>query len=159
GGVMLASGYLDVLLQSADGGIQWFQQGQVRFDAAADAGIVDVGQGVGTFGFVLDIVGDGRQIELPACGVDVGVQLGALSYQAQTCAQQVAESASLLGVGIGEGEVSALEESCDGLGVFAVAFGFAAVDGFHAPGMSEHEGDVVVAAGVGEPVPAVHAFA
>lgn len=57
------------------------------------------------------------------------------------------------------GEVSALEQSSDGLGVFATALGFAAVDGFHAPGMSQREGDAVVAAGVGEPVPAVHALA
>jgi hypothetical protein len=36
---------------------------------------------------------------------------------------------------------------------------FAAVDGFHGPGVSQHEGDGVFAAGVGQPVPAVHALA
>ena len=36
---------------------------------------------------------------------------------------------------------------------------FLAVDGFHGPGVAEGEGDVGVAAGVGEPVPAVHALA
>ena len=41
----------------------------------------------------------------------------------------------------------------------AVALGLAAVDGFHGPGVTEGEGDGVVAAGVGEPVPAVHALA
>jgi hypothetical protein len=55
--------------------------------------------------------------------------------------------------------VAALEQVGDSLGVFAVAFAFAAVDGFHGPGMSEDEGDVVVAAGVSQPVPAVHALA
>ncbi len=77
----------------------------------------------------------------------------------EACSQQIAESASFFGIGVGEGKVSALEQSCDGLGVLAVALGFAAVDGFHAPGMSEQEGDVVIAADVGQPVPAVHAFA
>ena len=52
-----------------------------------------------------------------------------------------------------------LEQSGDGLGVVAVALGLAAVDGFHGEGVSEGEGDVVVAAEVGEPVPAVHALA
>jgi hypothetical protein len=33
------------------------------------------------------------------------------------------------------------------------------MDGFHAPSVSEDEGDVMVAAGIGEPVPAVHALA
>jgi hypothetical protein len=47
----------------------------------------------------------------------------------------------------------------DGLCVFAIALGFLAVDGFHSPGVAEDEGDGLVAAGVGQPVPAVHAFA
>ncbi len=51
------------------------------------------------------------------------------------------------------------QQSGDGLGVVAVALGLAAVDGFHGEGVSQGEGDVVVAAEVGEPVPAVHALA
>lgn len=41
----------------------------------------------------------------------------------------------------------------------AVALGFAAVDGFHGPGVSEGKGDLLLVAEVGQPVPAVHAFA
>jgi hypothetical protein len=41
----------------------------------------------------------------------------------------------------------------------AVALGLAAVHGFHGVGVTEDEGDVVSAAGVGEPVPAVDALA
>src|SRR5262249_32594555 len=52
-----------------------------------------------------------------------------------------------------------LEETGNGLGIFAVALGLGPVDGFHGPGVTEDEGDVVVAAGVGEPVPAVDALA
>src|SRR5262249_37670691 len=63
------------------------------------------------------------------------------------------------GIGIGGRKVTALEESGDGLGVLAVALGLVAVDGFHGPGVAEDEGDVVVAAGIGQPVPAVHALA
>jgi hypothetical protein len=40
-----------------------------------------------------------------------------------------------------------------------VALGLVAVDGFHAPGVTESEGDVLIAAAVGEPVPAVHTLA
>jgi hypothetical protein len=68
-------------------------------------------------------------------------------------------SRASFGIGVGQGEVTALEESGDGLGVVSVALGFAAVDGFHGPGVSEGEGEVVIAAEVGQPVPAVHALA
>src|SRR5262249_42763876 len=67
--------------------------------------------------------------------------------------------ASLSGVGVGGREMAALEERGDGLGVLAVALGLAAVHGFHGPGVAENEGDVLVAAGVRQPVPAVHALA
>jgi hypothetical protein len=131
----------------------------VGLDAAADEGISDVGGDVGALALVLDVAGDRRQVGLPARGVDVAVQFGALADEAQAGASEVTESSSLFGVGVGQGEVATLEQSCDGLGVVAVAFGFAAVDGFHGPGVSQGEGAVGVAAGVGQPVPAVHTLA
>jgi hypothetical protein len=91
--------------------------------------------------------------------VDVAVEFGALADQAQAGAEEVAESSPLFGVGVGQGEVAAPEEAGDGLGVVAVALGLAAVDGFHGPGVSEGEGDLVFAAGIGQPVPAVPALA
>jgi hypothetical protein len=96
---------------------------------------------------------------LAAGGVDVAVQLGALAHQAQAGAEQVAQAAALTRVDVGGQEVAALEKSSDGLSVLAVALGLAAVDGFHGPGMAEDEGDVLVAAGVGEPRPGMDARA
>jgi hypothetical protein len=55
-------------------------------------GDADAVQGATAFGFVFDIAGDGRQVELSACGVDVAVQFGALADQAQACSQQVSAS-------------------------------------------------------------------
>ena len=40
-----------------------------------------------------------------------------------------------------------------------VVLGLAAVDGFHVQGVAEHEGDRLVLAEVGEPVPGEHALA
>jgi hypothetical protein len=85
--------------------------------------------------------------------------LPGLADQAQAGAQEVAQTPALLGVGVSEGEVAAPEQPGDGLGVVAVALGLLAVDGFHPPGVAQREGDVLVAAGVGQPVPAVHALA
>jgi hypothetical protein len=91
--------------------------------------------------------------------VDAAVRLGASADEAQPGAKEIAESSSLFGVGVGEGEDAGAQQPGDGLGVVSVALGLAAVDGFHGEGVSEGEGDPLVAAGVGEPVPAVHALA
>jgi hypothetical protein len=118
---VLVGGELDVFLQSADGRIERFEQRQVGLDAATDAGVVDVRGDGGSFGLVFDVVGDGRQVELASGGVDVAVQLSALADRAQACSQQVTQSASLFGVGVGGREVAAFEQSCDGFGIFAIA--------------------------------------
>src|SRR5262249_36596112 len=81
GRVVQAGGNLDVFLQSADGRIERVEQRQVGLDATAYAVIVDVGEDGGAFGLVFDVVGDGRQVELASGGVDVAVQLGALTDQ------------------------------------------------------------------------------
>jgi hypothetical protein len=86
----------------------------------------------------------------------MAIQLGALAHEAEAGAEQVAQAAPLPGVGVGRREVAALEQAGDGLGVLAVALGLATVDGFHGPGVTEHEGDLVVPAGVREPVPGMH---
>jgi hypothetical protein len=131
----------------------------VGFDAAADEGVGDGGGDAGALALVLDVAGDGRQVGLAAGGVDMAVELGPLAHQAQAGAEQVAQAPLLPGVGVGQREVTAAQKPGDGLGVVAVALGLAAVDGFHGPGVAEGEGDGGVAAGVGEPVPAVHALA
>src|SRR5262249_1349306 len=92
-------------------------------------------------------------------GVDVAVEMGALADQPEAGAEQVAQASALPGVGVGGREVAALEESGDGLGILFVALGLLAVDRFHGPGVAEDEGDFLGGAGVGKPVPAVHALA
>src|SRR5262249_8900915 len=74
-------------------------------------------------------------------------------------AEQVAQSPPLLGVGVGGREVAAAQQPGDGLGVLAVTLGLVAVHGLHGVGVAEDKGDVLLAAGIGEPVPAVHALA
>src|SRR5262249_58896490 len=68
-------------------------------------------------------------------------------------------AAARRGVGVGGREVAAPQQPGDGLGILAVALALAAVDRFHGPGMAEDEGDGVITAGVGEPVPAVDTLA
>jgi hypothetical protein len=159
GGEDEPGGVLDLGLEAADGGVERFEQGQVGLDAAADEGVGDVIDNGCPFTLVLDIAGDGRQVGLAAGGVDVAVEVGALADEAESGAEEIAEPSSLFGVGVGGREGAALEEAGDGLGVLAVALGLVAMHGFHGVGVAEDEGDVLFAAAVGEPVPAVHALA
>jgi hypothetical protein len=147
GGEDQPGGVFDLGFESANGGVEGFEEGQVGLNAAADKGVGDVGGAAGP------------QVGLTAGGVDVAVEVGALAEEAQACAEQIAQAPSLLGIGVGRREVAALEEAGDGLGVLAVALGLVAVHGLHGVGMAEDEGDAGVAAGIGEPVPAVHALA
>src|SRR5262249_50088416 len=151
--VELLRGLFDLGFKAADSGIERLKQGEVGFDAPADEGVGDVSGDGGALGLVFDVAGDGRQVGLAAGGVDVAVEFGALADEAQARAEQVAEAATFFGVGVGGREVATLEETGDGLGVLAITLGLAAVNGFHGPGVTEDESDVVVAAGVGEPVP------
>jgi len=114
GGEARVGGIFDLLLEAADGGVEGFEQGQVGLDAAADEGVGDVAVALG---LVLDVAGDGGQVGLATGGVDVAVEVGALADEAETSAEQVAQAAPLAGVGAGQREVAAPEESGDGLGV------------------------------------------
>src|SRR5207249_4411742 len=51
------------------------------------------------------------------------------------------------------------QEPRDLAGIDAVVLGLAAVDGLHVQGMAEHEGDFVILAQIGQPVPGEHALA
>src|SRR5262249_57169888 len=110
GGEDQAGGVVDLLLESADGGVERFEQGQVDLDAAADEGVGDIGGAAGAFALVLDVVGDGRQAGLSAGGVDVAVQVGALTDEAEAGAEQVAQAPPLLGGGVGGREVAAAQQ-------------------------------------------------
>jgi hypothetical protein len=66
--------------------------------------------------------------------------------------------AHALGVGVGEREGAAAEQPGDLAGVDAIILGLAAVDGFHVQGVSEHEGDILFDAEIGDPVPGEHAL-
>ena len=88
----------------------------------------------------------------------MGEQLRPFADQVGTPAEQVAGFAHPLGVGIGDREVAAAEESSDLAGIDAIVFGFAAVDGFHVQGVAQDERNLVLQAEVRDPVPGEHAL-
>lgn len=81
------AGVLDLGFEAADGAVERFEQGQVGLDAAAHEGIDDVGRATSALALVFDVVRDGRQVGLAAGGVDVAVEFGALTDEAQAAAE------------------------------------------------------------------------
>src|SRR5262249_54465108 len=157
-------GVVDLLLESADGGVERFEQGQVDLDAAADEGVGDIGGGGGAVGRVLYVVGGGGGGGPVGGGGGGGGRGGGRAGGGGGGgggggAEQVGQAPPLLGVGVGGREVAAAQQPGDGLGVLAVTLGLVAVHGLHGVGVAEDKGDVLLAAGIGEPVPAVHALA
>ena len=63
-----------------------------------------------------------------------------------------------MGVDVGKGHVSSPQEVGDFVGVDPVVFRLAAVDRLHIDGMSQHEGQALLRAQIGDPVPGEHAL-
>src|SRR5918999_4037142 len=81
-----------------------------------------------------------------------------LSSKCSMPAQQVAGGPHLSGVDVSVGEIAAAQQRGDLVGVKPVVLGLAAVDRLHVEGMAEDEGEALLFAQVGHPVPAEEAF-
>jgi hypothetical protein len=89
---------------------------------------------------------------------DVGEQLAAPAHEEETATKQVACGPHATGIDVGHGKRTAPEQRGDLVGVDLVVLGLPAVDGLHVEGVAEDEGDVLLGAEVGEPVPAEDAL-
>ena len=101
-----------------------------------------------------------RRMVVLAVGVDdVRDQLRALVDEEAAPAKQIAGLALGPRINVGHREHAAAQKARDLGGVDAIVFGLAAVDRFHVQGVAEREGDRVVFAEIGEPIPGEHALA
>ena len=100
----------------------------------------------------------GWQVVLGVGVLDVSEQLAALPGEEQALAQQVASRSHLSGIDIGIGKVAAAQQGGDLVGVEPVVLRLAAVDGLHVQSVAEDELDPLLAAQVGDPVPAEQAL-
>jgi len=90
--------------------------------------------------------------------LDMGEELGRLAPEEETAPEYVPGRAHAGRIDVGHGDRSAPEEGGQLLGVDAVVLRLAAVDRLEVEGVGEDEGDVELAAEVGQPVPAEDAF-
>jgi len=115
----------------------------------------DLGRAVGGIG---ELLGEGWPVELGVGVLEVGDELGALPHEEGSSSQQLAGLAFVSWADVCHREQSAAEHGRQLGGVDLVGLGLAAVDHAHVPGVAEDEGDRVVLAQVGQPVPGEHAL-
>ena len=94
-----------------------------------------------------------RQHVLTRGVLDVREQLGSLAREVAASAQQVPGGAHLARVHVGHREHPAAQKDGDLVGIDLVVLGLAPVDGLHVQGVAEDEGDPLLGAQIGEPVP------
>ena len=85
--------------------------------------------------------------------LDVGEQLAALADDVEAAPKQITRGAHARRVDVGLREHAAAQERRDLQGVDPVVLRLAAVDRLHIEGVAEDEGDLLVGAQVGDPVP------
>ncbi len=146
-------------LQLAEGLLEGIHHGHVDGDGHLDVLVVaEVLEEVVAVRRAVDALADRLEVVLSVGVLDMTEDLGPFAGEEQAPAQQVAGGAHLARVDVGDGEVTAAQEHGELVGVEAVVLGFPAVDRLHIVGVAEDEGDVLVGAQVGDPVPAEEAF-
>ena len=113
----------------------------------------------GAIGFVGDVLLKRREVVLAGGVLDVGEEFGPLAHEVHAPPEEIAGGAHVRGIDVGHGDHAAAEKGGDLEGVDPVVLGFASVDGLHVEGVAQDEGDLLLGAEVGEPVPGEHALA
>ena len=112
-------------------------------------------------GFPLVAVGDraeGFPVVSQLMGAETGQEFGAMPDKGQALAQEGAQRTPGAGINIGWGDEIGPEQVGQFFGVNAVVLVLAAVNGLEVEGVGQDEGDAGLLAGVGQPIPAEHAF-
>jgi hypothetical protein len=90
--------------------------------------------------------------------LDMSQEFGALAHQMGAAPEQVAGGTHLGWIDISLWQHATAQQGGNLLGIDLVLFGLTAVDGFHLEGVSQDEGNALLSAEVGEPIPSEDAF-
>jgi hypothetical protein len=89
---------------------------------------------------------------------EAGQEIGSAPDKEETLAEQRAQRAQSGGIDVSGGNEIAAEQMGDLFGIDAVVLVLAAVNGLEVERVRQDEGEVGFPAGIGEPIPAEHAF-
>ena len=146
-----------------------FEDGQLRVIMADEGQIVLQGELAGGMIFVgeqllfpgLPVVrglAKGRPVVGELMRLDAGQQFAAVPDIENALAQQGAQRTFLGGIDVARGNQVGAQQVAQFFGVDAVVLVLAAMNGFDVKGVGEHEGEAGGLTGIGQPIPAEHAF-
>ena len=103
-------------------------------------------------------LGEGRTVIGQLMGLDAGQQFAAPPHVQDALAQEGAQGALLRRIDVGRRDEVGAQQMRDLFGINPVVLVFAAVNGFEVQGVGQDESQAGFLAGIGQPVPAEHAF-
>ena len=133
-------------------------EGEIGGDAVPHARVLEAFAEAFSVRAVGDPLAGWVDVVLVVGDLDVGEERAPLPDEEKPPPHEVAGGSHVGGIGIGAGHQASSQEHGGLLGVHAVALGLGAVDEAHVEGVTEDEGDALLRAQVGEPVPTVDAL-
>lgn len=158
GGIVQSGRAEDIVFQGAEETIVMADEIEIEFDAAPDAGIDELLSYSLTVDFVGDVLAELGKIALAVSVLDVSEEIAARSSQVGAPAEKVPGSPHFGRVDVGLGNHPAPEEGGDLVGVDSIVLNLGTVNGFHVEGVTKDEGDLLLGAEIGEPVPCENSF-
>jgi hypothetical protein len=128
-------------------------QGEVHLHAFLDCRIRKPFSHAASVRLISQLLADLRQVVLPVGILDMGQEFSPLAHEMHAAAQQVPCGPHGSGIDIGLGQHAAAEQHRNLMSIDLVIFGLAPMDGLHVQGVSQHKGNALVGAEVGEPIP------
>ena len=145
--------------KSGDLGVVMADEGQIVLEGQLADRVVFLGQQLFFPGIaVVGGLAEGRAVVGQLMGLDAGQQFAAAPDVEDALAQQRAQRAFGGGIDVGGRDEVGAQQVGDLFGVNAVVLVFAAVNGFEVERVGQHEVQAGRLAGIGQPIPAEHAF-
>ena len=134
------------------------EQGQVDLDVLLRRRIGKALGHAAAVGLVGDVLADRGQVVLAVGLLPLGQEVGPLAHQGDAAPQQVTGRPHVGGLDRGLGRHAAAQQRGNLVGIALVVFGLAPVKGLHIERMARDEGNPLLGAEVGQPVPGEETF-
>ncbi len=158
-GVVSLGGLQQVEFQSVDLLIEGVDPLQVDIGIESAAGMIEVLPDCVAVTFVAEVAGGFGEVLLEVKDLNVSQEFGASADEEGAAAHQVPRGTHCFRVGISHGEVSSPQKTGDLFRVDGIVLDLPTVDGLHVERVAKNEGDLLLLAPVGEPVPVERGFA
>jgi len=131
---------------------------EIGLDASTNDGIGELFCDTLAMDFVGDLFAELGEVTLAVGVLDVTQEIGALSHEVITAAQEIAGGSHTGRVDVSLWDHAGAQQARDFSGIDAIVFNLGAVDGPHVEGVTEDEVDVFELAEISKPVPGEHAL-